>query len=163
MPFRPTHLDIRKLSERFGKRHFRHQPRSGRRGSFCHLRGRWLTAQYPKTTHWAVRTGLSNDPRVASVDIEILGDVLPQLLEDGSTSSEVKPSKERVGDGLSNNLRRGAGDKLNYTGWDAGLLQQLVYHIVRVRRSGRRLPQYDVSNESRGTREVTADGSEVEG
>jgi hypothetical protein len=110
-----------------------------------------------------VHTGLSDDPRVGSIDIEILGDVLPQLLEDGSTSGEVEPSKERVGDGLGNDLRRRAGDKLNYTGWDAGLLQQLVHHIIGVRRSGRRLPQYNVSNEGRGTREVTTDGGEVEG
>lgn len=74
----------------------------------------------------------------------------------------MEPSKEWVGNSLTNDLRRGTRDKLNHTGWNTGLLQQLVYNIVRVRCGGRRLPQYDITDESRDTREVATDSGEIE-
>ena len=110
-----------------------------------------------------LHTSLSDNPRVTFVYVKVLGNVFPQLFEDGSTSGEVKPSKEWVGNGLGNDICRRARDKLDHARWDARLLQQLVYDVVRVRRGRRWLPQYDISNESRNTREVTTDGGEVKG
>jgi len=83
-----------------------------------------------------LHTSLSDDPRVAFVDVEVLSNILPQFFEDGSTPGEVEPSKERVRNCLSNNFRGRTRYKLNYTRRDSGLLQQLVYNIVRVCRRG---------------------------
>ena len=69
------------------------------------------------------RTSLSDDPGITLVDVEVLGDVLPQLFEDSSTSSEVKPSEERVGNGLSDDVCGRTRDKLDHTRRDTGLLQ----------------------------------------
>jgi len=84
------------------------------------------------TTPQPPHTSLSNDPGVAFVDVKVLGNILPQLFEDGSTPGEVKPSKEWVGNSLGNNLGRRTRDKLNYTRWHTGFLQQLVHDVVGV-------------------------------
>jgi len=103
---------------------------------FATWKGGSKLTRHPIATPCPVRTSLSDDSRITLVDIEVLGDILPQLFEDSGTPGEVKSSEERVGDGLSNDVRGGAGDELNHTRRDTGLLQQLVHDIVRVRRGG---------------------------
>ena len=83
-----------------------------------------------------LHTSLSNDSGITSVNVEVLGNILPQFFEDGSTSGEMKPSKEWVRNGLGDNLCRRARNKLNHTRRDTGLLQQLVHDVVRVGRGG---------------------------
>lgn len=46
------------------------------------------------------RTCLANDTRISFVFLHVVGDVLPELLEDMCAASEVKSSKFRVSNGL---------------------------------------------------------------
>lgn len=82
------------------------------------------------------RTSLSDNPRIAFVDVEVLCDVLPQLFEDSSTPGEVKTGEERVGNCLGDDIRGRARHELNNARWDAGLLQQLVNNVIGVGRGG---------------------------
>jgi hypothetical protein len=51
-------------------------------------------------------TGLSDDPGVTLVDVEVLGNVLPELLEDVGGSGKVEAGKVPVVDALLDNLGR---------------------------------------------------------
>lgn len=53
-------------------------------------------------------SGLSDDSRVGSVEVDVLGDLLPETLEDGGGSGEVKTSEGLVIDALLDDLGSGS-------------------------------------------------------
>jgi len=55
-------------------------------------------------------SSLSDDSRVGSVEVDVLGNLLPQSLEDGGGSGEVKTGKGLVVDALLDDLGSGSLD-----------------------------------------------------
>ena len=77
-------------------------------------------------------TGLTDDARVALVRVEVLGDVLPELLEHEGAASEVERREVWVRDGLADDCFWHARNELNDTRGDTGFCQNFVDEIVGV-------------------------------
>lgn len=75
-------------------------------------------------------TGLTNNSGVASVNVEVLGDVLPEFSEDVGGTSEVETSKLLVIDALLDNLRGITRDELDNGRRKTGLKENLVDNVV---------------------------------
>jgi hypothetical protein len=75
-------------------------------------------------------SGLSDDPGVSSVSIEVHGNVLPELLEDVSGSGKVKTGKLSVIDTLLDDLGRVTGSELDDTGGQTGLEQMTTLPMM---------------------------------
>lgn len=108
-------------------------------------------------------TGLTNNSGVASVNVEVLSNVLPEFSEDVGGTSEVETSKLLVIDALLDNLRGITRNELDNGRRKTGLKENLVDNVVGVRGHRRGLPDTYVADNDRSTDEVTTDGSEVEG
>lgn len=108
-------------------------------------------------------TSFTYNSGVAPVDVEVLGNVLPELSEDVGRTSEVETSKLLVINTLLDNLRGVSRDELNDGGRKAGLEEDLVDNVVGVGGHRRGLPDTDVADNDGGANEVTTDSSEVEG
>lgn len=108
-------------------------------------------------------TGLTDDTGVATVGVDALANLPPELTEDVGGAGEVKGGKVTVGEDLTGNLLGITGNELDDAGGKTGFLEDLVDEVVGVGGGGRGLPDDDVTHEGGGGSEVTADGGEVEG
>jgi hypothetical protein len=108
-------------------------------------------------------SGLSDNPGVSSVSVEVHGNVLPQLFEDVGGSGKVQTGELSVVDTLLDDLGRVTRGELDDAGGQTGLEQDLVGQVVGVGGSGRGLPDDDVAHDGGGKDEVSSDGGKVEG
>ncbi|KAI6770572.1 hypothetical protein HG530_005201 [Fusarium avenaceum] len=110
-------------------------------------------------------TSLTNDAGVASVSAlsNTLADGAVELTEDGGASSVVESSKLLVLEDDLGDVDGVTGDKLDNILGETSLNQDLVDEPVGSNGEITGLPDNDVTEKSRGTRQVTGDGSEVEG
>ena len=108
-------------------------------------------------------SGLSDNPGVSSVSVEVHGNILPELLEDVSGSGKVETGELSVVDTLLDDLGRVTRGELDDAGGQTSLEQDLVGQVVGVGGSGRRLPDDDVTHDGGGKDEVSTDGGKVEG
>lgn len=92
---------------------------------------------------------LAHNPGVALIDIEVGGDILPQLLENEGATSEVERGKAAVVDGLRDDLGRGTRGELDNTGGNTGFGKDVVDEVVGVCGGRRRFPDNDVANKGR--------------
>ena len=76
--------------------------------------------------------GLADDARVALVGVEVLGDVLPELLEHEGAASEVERREVWVRDGLADDCFRHARNELDDARGDTGFGQDFIDEIVGV-------------------------------
>ena len=107
-------------------------------------------------------TGLSNNSRVASVLVEVGGNVLPERLEDVSRSGKVETGKLSVLNALLDNVGRRARDELDHAWGETSLKQELVGKVVGIGTSRGWLPNGDVAHDGGSKDEVTSDSSKVE-
>lgn len=107
-------------------------------------------------------TGLSDDTGVALVDVQVRGDLLPQIPEDVGATREVERGELGAVDTLLNDLWRISRNELDDRGGHASFEEDLVDEVVRVRRHGRGLPHADVAHDGGRADEVAANGREVE-
>jgi len=108
-------------------------------------------------------SGLSDNPGVSSVSVEVHSNVLPELLEDVGRSGKVQPGKLSVVDTLLDDLGRVTRGELDDASGQASLEQDLVGQVVGVGGSGRGLPDDDVTHDGGGKDEVSSNGGKVEG
>lgn len=79
--------------------------------------------------------GLADDAGVALVDVNILCDVLPELLEDEGAAGEVKSGEVWVGDRLADDCFRDTRNELDDAWGNASFGKDFVYDVVGVGRS----------------------------
>lgn len=91
------------------------------------------------------RTSLAYYPGVAFILIEVRCNILPKLLEDKGTSSEVKRGKVRMFDSLSDDFRRRSRNELDDACWQTGFLEYLLDDIVGIGCCRRRFPENDIA------------------
>lgn len=108
-------------------------------------------------------TSFTYNSGVAPVDVEVLGNVLPELSEYVGGTSEVETSKLLVINTLLDNLRGVSRDELNNGRRKTGLKEDLMNNVIGVGGHRRGLPDTDVADNDRSANEVTTDSSEVEG
>lgn len=105
---------------------------------------------------------LANNTGVAAVDIDVCGDVLPELAEDVGAASEVESGEQLVVNALRNDFRRRTGGELDDARRYTSLGEDLMANVVGVSGRRRRLPDNDIAEHSGGGGKVTTDGGEVE-
>ncbi len=91
-------------------------------------------------------TCLTNQPRIALVNVDVRRDIFPELLEDERTACEVQRGKAWVGDHLRDDLGWRTGDELDNTGWYTCLFKNLVNDVIGVGCCRRRFPDDSVAN-----------------
>lgn len=106
--------------------------------------------------------GLSDDTRVGSVEVDVVGDLLPESLEDGGRTGEVETGELLVVDTLLDDLGCVSRDELEDRTGDTCLEEELVGQVVGVGRHRGRLPQAGVSDNDGCADEVSSNGGEVE-
>jgi hypothetical protein len=109
-------------------------------------------------------TGFADDARVAAVFAlgDTLSDLSVQGTEHGGASGEVEGSKFAVVEYGIGNFFGIARHKLDDIFGQTGLQKDLVNQPVGRDGSGRRLPDNNVTHQSRGASQITTDGSEIE-
>ena len=75
-------------------------------------------------------TSFTDNPGVASVFIEIRGNILPKLLEYKGASGKMQRRKTRVSDGLRDDLGWRPRHKLDDTRRDTSLRENLVNEVI---------------------------------
>jgi len=110
-------------------------------------------------------TGLTDDARVALVAAlgDTVGDLAVQAAENGGGTGEVESSELTVGEDNLGYLSSITRNELNDAFGKTSLEKDLVKEVVGGHGRRRRLPDNDVTHESRGASKVTTNGGEVEG
>ena len=106
--------------------------------------------------------GLADEPGIAAVGGEVVGDALPELLEDPGRAGEVDAGELGVGEHDLGDRDAVAGDQVEHAGRQAGRLEQPHREVGRELLGRRGLPHDDVAHERGRERQVAGDGGEVE-
>lgn len=140
-----TDLGTRTLPERSGIQHYLPPPTHEQHGNSFRLR--ISISVVCRNLRFGRRTSLADDSWVAPVVINVRGDIFPQFLEDERASGKVQCRKEGMLDRLCHYLWRRSRHELDNTGWHPSLLENLVYQVIGVGRSWRRLPHDNIAYE----------------
>src|SRR5205085_55792 len=90
---------------------------------------------------------LTDDPRVAAVAVEVVGEGPPEGLEGRRRPGEVQAGQVGVGEGDAGDGEPVAGHHVDHTAGQAGGLEQPHRVVCRDLLGGRRLPDHGVAHE----------------
>jgi hypothetical protein len=112
-------------------------------------------------------TSFTNETRVREVVVHLSGNLLPEVLEDVSRTSEVKSGEHAVRNDLvderDGGVSVGAGKELDDVLGKTSFEEDLEDYPRGVGGHGRRLPDENVSGERGSSDEVTSDSGEATG
>ena len=107
--------------------------------------------------------GLTDNLGIALVFVDILADGFPEALEGGGGAGEVDTREVLVGEGHLADEGAAAGEEVDHTVGQTGLLVDFHQEVVGEHGGGGGLPDADIAHEHGAEAEVAGDGGEVEG